>query len=140
MWWGVDAFLNARAARETEAVRAERLAGLSYQQHPGKGRYYVPAWAVIAKTPAGTPVAYLHYGAGATEDNNIDDFLRTYDLPPAGTRAPLPEDLRAVLPGDRPTEGVLLPEGRAGRQVFVVLLPGAGAPRGADVYVRAGTG
>ncbi|MEU8927259.1 hypothetical protein AB0D10_41140 [Kitasatospora sp. NPDC048545] len=48
------------------------------------------------------------------------------------------EDLRAALPGDEPAEGALLPEGRAGRQVFVVerasdrLSPGA-----ADVYVRA---
>ncbi|KJS62986.1 hypothetical protein [Streptomyces rubellomurinus] len=140
VWWGVAAFLRAGDPRETGTDRAERLAGLHHEQHPGKGRYYVPADTVLSTTPDGVPVAYLHYGVRDTGDNNLDDFLRTYDLPSTGTPAPLPEDLRAALPGDEPTEGVLLPEERPGRQVFMVLRPPARKTAdgvAGDIYVRA---
>ncbi|MFJ7248152.1 hypothetical protein ACIQWA_26460 [Kitasatospora sp. NPDC098652] len=120
----------------TDADRAEQLAGLYYEQHPGKGRYYVPADAVLSRSADGTSVAYLHYRIGGGDSATIDDFLDTYDLPQPGASGRLPEDLKAALPGEEPAEGVLLPEGRAGRQVFVVAHPSEhhGA---ADVYVRA---
>ncbi|MFJ9694814.1 hypothetical protein [Kitasatospora sp. NPDC101183] len=141
LWWGVDAFLGARESRDgTEAARAERLAGLSHQQHPGKGRYYAPAAAVLTVGPDGAPVTYLRYGAADTADNNVEDFLRTYDLPTAGTPAILPEDLRIALHVEQPAGAVLLPDVRAGRQVFVVPRPPTKASAegvAADVYVRA---
>ncbi|RKT19120.1 hypothetical protein BX285_3572 [Streptomyces sp. 1114.5] len=136
LWWGATGFLRFGDQPETDSDRAERVAGLHHDQHPKKGRYYVPAEAVLARTVGGVPVAYLHYGIDGGDDVNVDDFLSTYDLPQPGTAAPLPEDLRAALPGDEPAEGALVPEGQAGRQVFVVRRPG-GRRGAADVYVRA---
>ncbi|MFH8386217.1 hypothetical protein ACH4E7_35740 [Kitasatospora sp. NPDC018058] len=111
---------------------------MHYRQHPDKGRYHIPANAVLSRTADGSWVAYLHYGVGSGDDNNINDFLHTYNLPRTGTPAPLPEDLRAALPGDEPAQGMLLPEGRAGRQIFVVERPSDRLnPGAADIYVRA---
>ncbi|MFF4815007.1 hypothetical protein ACFY2K_10520 [Kitasatospora sp. NPDC001309] len=121
---------------ETDSDRAERLAGLHHDQHPGIGRYYIPAQAVLSRTADGKPVAYLHYVLRGGDDAGLDDFCRTYNLPRPSSPAPLPEDLKAALPGEEPAEGVLLPEGQPGRQVFVVEQPG-GRPGAADVYIRA---
>ncbi|MFD7453362.1 hypothetical protein [Kitasatospora sp. NPDC059827] len=135
-WWAVATVLRLGHPAETDGDRAERVAGLDHEQHPHKGRYYIPTDTALSRIADGSQVAYLHYRLGGGEDVNIDDFLRTYDLPLPGTRARLPEDLKAALPGEEPAEGVLLPEGRPGRQVFVVEQPG-GRPGAADVYVRA---
>lgn len=138
VWWGVAGFLRSLDPPETDNDRAERLAGMHYKQHPNKGRYYIPANAVLSRTADGSRVAYLHYGVGSGDDNNIDDFLYTYGLPRTGTPAPLPEDLRAALPGDEPTQGMLLPDVQAGRQIFVVERPSDELkPGAADIYVRA---
>ncbi|MER7767487.1 hypothetical protein [Kitasatospora sp. NPDC096140] len=136
-WWGVAAYLRAVDPPPTDTDRAERLAGLSHEQHPGKGRYYVPADAVLSRTADGARVAYLRYRIGGGDDANLDDFLRTYDLPRPGAPASLPEDLRASLPGDEPAAGPLLPDGQGGREIFVVERPAADLPGAADVYVRA---
>ncbi|CAM5688961.1 hypothetical protein BOQ63_034965 [Streptomyces viridifaciens] len=136
VWWGVVEMRRSFDRPETDYDRAERLAGLHYKQHPGKGRYYIPTAAALSRAADGSPVAYLHFGIAGGDSANIDDFLHTYDLPKPGSVAPLPQDLRAALPGDEPAEGLLLPVGQAGRQIFVVMRPsdveGAG-----DVYVRA---
>ncbi|GAB7185843.1 hypothetical protein ATKI12_5674 [Kitasatospora sp. Ki12] len=138
VWWGVAGVLRTFDPRETDADRAERLAGLHHEQHPAKGRYYIPADAVLSRTADGKPVAYLHYGLGGGDDVNIDDFLSTYDLARPGAPAPLPEDLRAALPGDEPAEGSLVPGGQAGRQILVVARPSTtSTPGAADIYVRA---
>ncbi|MBD0689750.1 hypothetical protein BG452_28185 [Streptomyces sp. CBMA123] len=121
---------------ETDVDRAERVAGLHFEQHPQKGRYYIPAAAVLSRAADGVPVAYLHYSLGGGDDAGIGDFLRTYDLPLPGTSTPLPADLRAALPGDEPAAGLLLPDGRAGRQIFVVERS-SGRGGAAEVYVRA---
>ncbi|MFE6052921.1 hypothetical protein ACFQ6N_19365 [Kitasatospora sp. NPDC056446] len=136
VWWGVAAFLRSGHPPETDTDRAERVAGLDHEQHPAKGRYYVPKDAVLARAADGSPVAYLHYGIDGDDDATVDDFLDTYDLPQPGAPGPLPADLRAALPGDEPAEGALVPEGRAGRQIFVVKRP-SGRRGAADVYVRA---
>ncbi|GAA2089400.1 hypothetical protein GCM10009759_12260 [Kitasatospora saccharophila] len=137
--WGVVALTRDHTPRETDSTRAQRLAGLHADQHPGKGRYYVPQDAVLARTPDGTRVGYLHYRLGGGDDVNVDDFLRTYDLPGPGGPAPLPDDLRTALPGDEPPEAALLPEAPGSgvhRQVYVVRTQDG--PTGAgDVYVRA---
>ncbi|WP_157849836.1 MULTISPECIES: hypothetical protein [Streptomyces] len=138
VWWAVAAFLRSGDPRETDADHAERVAGLYHEQHPGKGRYYVPTDAVLSRTADGVQVAYLYYGLDGGDDVNLDDFLTTYDLPQPGAPGPLPEDLRAALPGDEPSEGALAPEGQAGRQIFVVERPSDSFASGAaDVYVRA---
>ncbi|MFD0272816.1 hypothetical protein ACFVHB_02760 [Kitasatospora sp. NPDC127111] len=137
--WGVVALTREHAPRETDLSRAERLAGLNHEQHPGKGRYYVAEDAVLARAPDGTTTGYLHYRLGGGVDVNVDDFLRTYDLPRPGGPAPLPEDLKAALPGDEPAEAALLPgdPGSSGhRQIWVVQSP-AGLDGAGDVYVRA---
>ncbi|MFF0387661.1 hypothetical protein ACFYS8_03085 [Kitasatospora sp. NPDC004615] len=119
-----------------DAVRAERLAGLGVEQHPGKGRYYVPEQAVLVRRANGGAVGYLHYRLGGGVDVNVEDFLRTYDLGEPGGAVAIPEDLREALPGDEPGDGALVP-GQAGRQVFVVRAVGGELPGGGDVYVRA---
>nr|WP_262987048.1 GNAT family N-acetyltransferase [Streptomyces sp. CBMA156] len=58
------------------------------------------------------------------------------DLRQPGALAPPPDDLRVALPGDEPAEGELIPEGQAGRRIFVVRRP-FGLGGGADIYVRA---
>ncbi|MEV7770677.1 hypothetical protein [Kitasatospora sp. NPDC086791] len=136
VWWGVAAFLRMGHPPETDTDRAERLAGLRAEQHPGKGRYYVPVAAVLSRAADGSRVAYLHYGVGGGDDADLKDFLATYDLPQPGALTPLPEDLRAALPGDEPAEGALVPAGPGGRQVFVVEHPFEHGG-GADVFVRA---
>ncbi|MFB7905739.1 hypothetical protein ACFC1T_04880 [Kitasatospora sp. NPDC056076] len=136
VWWGVAGLRRSAEPPDTVAARAERLAGLHYRNDARLGRYYIPAAAVLSRTPDGAQVAFLHYGMVGGDEVNIDDFLSTYRLPRAGSPAPLPEDLRTALPGDEPAEGVLLPEGQPGRQVFVVEHPGE-RPGAADVYVRA---
>ncbi|AUY50190.1 hypothetical protein [Streptomyces sp. CB01881] len=122
---------------ETDADRAEKLATLHYRQHPGKGRYYVPAEAVFGRLPDGTRAGYLHYQVQAGPDSNVDDFLRVYDLPQPGAPVPLPDDLRAAFPGEEPAEAPLVRQaGTDKRQIFVVTAA-AGSPQGADIYVRA---
>ncbi|MFC8717465.1 hypothetical protein [Kitasatospora sp. NPDC057198] len=139
--WGAAALVRDHTPRETDSTRAERLAGLRPDQHPGKGRYYVPRSAVLTRAPDGTRVGYLHYRLDGGDDVNVDDFLRTYDLPRPGAAAPLPEDLRAALPGDEPAEAALLPEaeppgGVPRRQVYLVR-PEDDPTGSGDVYVRA---
>ncbi|MFF2039755.1 hypothetical protein ACFVVX_04965 [Kitasatospora sp. NPDC058170] len=107
---GVNALTVGRAVPETDRDRAELLAGLHPSQHPGAGRYYVPVGAVYTRTPEGVPVAYLHYRLGGGRPVDVADFLRTYDLPAPGPRAPLPPDLTAALGGDEPSEAPELPE------------------------------
>ncbi|MFF2040083.1 hypothetical protein ACFVVX_06645 [Kitasatospora sp. NPDC058170] len=152
--WGVAAMTQDQSARETDVNRAERLARLHAEQHPGKGRYYVPEAASYGLAPDGTPVGYLHYRLGGGDDVNLDDFLRVYDLPQPGAPAPLPADLRAALPGEEPTEAAQLPEPpdgnssatstgstttSTGRQIYVVPAD-TGLAGAADVYVRATRG
>ncbi|MEU6233242.1 hypothetical protein [Kitasatospora sp. NPDC047058] len=137
--WGVVALTRDHTRPETDLSRAERLAGLSDEQHPGKGRYYIAADAVLARAPDGTATGYLHYRLGGGIDVNVEDFLRTYDLPQPGGPAPLPEDLKAALPGDEPADAALLPgdPGSSGhRQVWVVPSP-TGLQGAGDIYVRA---
>ncbi|WP_327677606.1 hypothetical protein [Kitasatospora sp. NBC_00458] len=136
--WTVVGVVRFLHPPETDADRAQRIAGLHHEQHPGKGRYYVPAEGVVAGASDGTRVAYLHYRVVGGDDSNLDDFLRTYDLPRPGAAAPLPEDLRAALPGEEPAEGGLLPgvPGGPERWLFVVASPG-GFAGAVDVYVRA---
>ncbi|MER7585058.1 hypothetical protein [Kitasatospora sp. NPDC097691] len=138
VWWGVAGFLRTRNPPDTDATRAERLAGLRFRTDAGFGRYYIPADVVLSRAADGSRVAYLHYGIAGGDNVNVEDFLDTYRLPRTGTLAPLPEDLRTALPGDEPAEGVLLTEGQAGRQIFVVERPSDTFTEGAaDVYVRA---
>ena len=94
---------------------------------------------MLTRASDGTRVGYLHYRLGGGDDVNVDDFLRTYDLPRPGSRVLLPEDLRTALPGDEPAEAALLPEtpeSGVRRQVYVVRTEGDLAGSG-DVYVRA---
>ncbi|MFH9349945.1 hypothetical protein [Kitasatospora sp. NPDC017646] len=136
MWWGAAEMRRSFDPPETDYDRAERLAGLHDKQHPGKGRYYIPTAATLSRAADGSPVAYLHYGMAGGDYADVDDFLHTYNVPKAGSVAPLPQDLRSALPGDEPAEGLLLPDGQAGRQTFVVIRPSDSEGAG-DVYVRA---
>ncbi|MFD8783448.1 hypothetical protein, partial [Kitasatospora sp. NPDC059599] len=110
---GVNALTVGRTGHETDRDRAERLAGLHADQHPGVGRYYVPVGAVYTHTSDGAPVAYLHYRLGGGKAPGIGDFLSAYDLPTPGPAAPLPPDLVAALGGDEPAEAPEL-RGRGG--------------------------
>ncbi|MET8542137.1 hypothetical protein ABZW03_15985 [Kitasatospora sp. NPDC004799] len=137
VWWGAAALLRSGHPPERDVDRAERMAGLHHEQHPGKGRYYIPTDTVMSHAPDGSKVAYLHYALDGGDDVNVDDFLRTYGLARPGASAPLPEDLRAALPGEEPAEGARVPEKQVGRQVFVVESPSAVLEGAADIYVRA---
>ncbi|MEV7773189.1 hypothetical protein [Kitasatospora sp. NPDC086791] len=108
---GVNALTVGRTGHETDRDRAERLAGLHPDQHPGVGRYYVPVGAVYTHTSDGAPVAYLHYRLGGGKAPGVGDFLSAYDLPTPGRAAPLPPDLVAALGGDEPAEAPELSDG-----------------------------
>ncbi|OKI30146.1 hypothetical protein [Streptomyces sp. CB03911] len=137
--WGVVALTRDHTRPETDLSRAERLAGLHSSQHPGQGRYYIPDEVVLTRTADGSEAGYLHYRLDGGQDVNVDDFLRTYNLPEPGTPAQLPGDLVQALPGEEPAVAPSLP-GSSGsdghRQIFVA--PAENGPAGAgDVYVRA---
>lgn len=72
--WAAVALFAPAGDGPREAV--QRKAGVHHDQHETAGRYYIPTYAEVEKD--GTAV--LRYEVGDSQDSNVEDFLRTYDI------------------------------------------------------------